>query len=884
MIGRTAWRLVRWLAGLAAVLAILAGFVVWRMSLGPLSLDLLAPYVASALSGVGNGFVVRVDHTSVRLEQGATIEILAEGVHLARQDGEARLTLPEISLGLSFTAALRGVIAPTRIALMAPALHLERAMDGTFHLGLDDAPAADDATARLLRGLAVPPSHSGPLGHLVEVAVRDAALTVADRALGVVWRAKRADATLFRGADGISGDLALVVEQSGGVDTDLHGDFRYIYGDRRLRMDLEFTELSPAVFAGAAPPLAPLAALELPLTGQFRLEIDVGALRISDAWCDVSLGAGYIAHPALEGGRVAVLSGRLRAAYDPSAGRVTLDGFEADLGGPHIEVDGQIDGLGADMLAGGLPEAIDLAADLRLTELPVNDLPRYWPEQLSPRTRSWIEEHIHDGDVGATAHIGAHVTLERGAAFSLRVETIAGTLDYRGLTVEYFKPLPPLSGVDGTATFDRARLDLVPSTGMVKGVHLTGGTAKLSKLDTDDEEIAIDLGLRGPLRDTLEVLDSKPLRYAHELKIDPSKVAGQVDGRLNFTFPLKHDINLDMVNFGAQAALKDISVGQILFGRDLDEGELDLKLDRAALRLDGTARLAQVPMTLSWLQSLKARDATRTRYTVRARLEDAARRRLDLDFFAESLKGPVDIDLNYALTAAKRATATLSLDLKEAAIDLAMINWHKPAGAAAKGVVDLDLVDDRLRAVPEAVFKGAGIDAKLSAAFGDVGGTQGITRVDISRLIVGESDVTGTISRRAEGGWRVEMRGLSFDASGLLGNIGREGTGHAVEPPLAIDAVVGRLILGPKREARDVTGQLYSDGTHWQAIAFDATLFGGGKASLRFGQAGGDRNFRLAADDFGAFLRLFDISSNVSGGQLVITGQVEEEGDRKSVV
>src|SRR5262249_41256265 len=155
--------------------------------------------------------------------------------------------------------------------------------------------------------------------------------------------------------------------------------------------------------------------------------------------------------------------------------------------------------------------------------------------------------------------------------------------DYRGLTVDYFKPLPPLRGVDGTATFNRAELDLVPSSGAVKGVKLTGGTAKLTQLDTNNEQNAIDFGIKGPIRDVLEVLNSKPLGYANGLHVDPAEVAGTVEGQVRFAFPLNKNLALDAVDFGARAALRDVAIRQVIEGRDLTGGALQLKLDRAAL-------------------------------------------------------------------------------------------------------------------------------------------------------------------------------------------------------------------------------------------------------------------------------------------------------------
>jgi len=876
---RWLWRVLPWLGALTVVAALLMAVFVWRLSRGPVALDFLGPYVADAIASAQPGLAAHIDHTLVSLESGRTVDIVARGVRLSRHDGEAQLTLPELSLGLSLRAALRGVIAPTRIVLRQPELRLERAIDGTFHIGLGvDEPSAGDWADNLLHDLAAPPDRHGELGYLAQVAVRDAGLTVHDRALGATWQAKRADASIFRTDDGIFGDMALAVERAGG-ETQLHGDFRYVGGQDRLAIQLAFSDLRPALFASAAPALAPLAAADLPLSGQVRLELDTAALRISDAWCDLSLAAGRLVHPAFQGGVVPVTSGKLRVAYDPAQGRATVEDLSIDLGGPQFHGTATIDGLGAGLLAGGPSvTAIDVAADLKLSAVPLERLPTLWPGLLAPKARSWILGHVHDGIAAdATARLAAHIDFAADTPRPIRLESIAGTLDYRGLTVDYFTGLPPLKGVDGTATFDRAHFDLAPTAGTVNGVQLTGGTAKLSKLDTNDEEIALDLALRGELPAVLQVLDSEPLHYARALNINPAQVTGQVDGRVQFKFPLKHDLTIAEVEYGAQAALSGVAVPHALAGHDLTGGDLKLELDRASLRLTGTASLADVPATLSWIESLRRSDAVQTRYTFKARLDDEARRRLAVDFLPDVVKGPVVVDVSYARMAAKRATADVALDFQDAALDAAKLNWRKAPGAPATATLAVDLVDDHVRAIHDATLKGSGADARVSLAFGDDGA---IRRVDAPRLILGETDASGSIAPRKEGGWQVELRGMSFDATGLMADLGRS-AGTEASSPLVVDAAVDRLILGPKREARAVKGQVYSDGVHWQAASLDATLFGGGKASLRFGEAGGTRNFRLSSGDFGGLVRVLGLSDNVTGGEIEITGRAEDKGARR---
>src|SRR5579863_1991832 len=99
MVQRAAGHLVRWIAGVVAVLAVAAAFIVWRLESGPVSLDSLAPYISAQLSDTTEGLVVRIDHTLVRLGPGATVEIVARGLHLSRRGAEAHLTLPEVLLG-----------------------------------------------------------------------------------------------------------------------------------------------------------------------------------------------------------------------------------------------------------------------------------------------------------------------------------------------------------------------------------------------------------------------------------------------------------------------------------------------------------------------------------------------------------------------------------------------------------------------------------------------------------------------------------------------------------------------------------------------------------------------------------------------------------------
>jgi len=85
----------------------------------------------------------------------------------------------------------------------------------------------------------------------------------------------------------------------------------------------------------------------------------------------------------------------------------------------------------------------------------------------------------------------------------------------------------------------------------------------------------------------------------------------------------------------------------------------------------------------------------------------------------------------------------------------------------AAATLRLDLIDERIRAIREATVKAparmrgcrrrSGATGELAAA---------ITRVDVPRLIVGATNASASLARRPQGGWRVELRGSSFDDNG----------------------------------------------------------------------------------------------------------------------
>ncbi len=144
---------------LVAGLTIVAAVLVLRVSYGPLPLDVLTPAIEDALSPTDGSYRVRVRGAELALaDAGANLVIRTRDLRIDSRGGVARATIPELSLGLDLDALMHGLVAPTRIVVRAPQLHVERNVQGQFLLGIGEEEGGEHSFAHdLVAELLAPP-------------------------------------------------------------------------------------------------------------------------------------------------------------------------------------------------------------------------------------------------------------------------------------------------------------------------------------------------------------------------------------------------------------------------------------------------------------------------------------------------------------------------------------------------------------------------------------------------------------------------------------------------------------------------------------------------------------------------------------------------------
>ena len=872
-----------WLGSVAAALILVIGFCLWRLMQGPVELDRLTPYVEEALNQSTDGLQIAVSRARFAIDRdNHRLDLQLEGVRLSRPEGEPVAAFSEMSASFSLSALLRGNLVPTRLIVEHPVLHFIRDQQGKIGLRFGGQNGSVSSLGPEILGQGAGPSKSPASFDLMRrVVVRDATLILDDRRTGRHWRADRVDATVERDAEGLAGDLSMAIA----VDTrapDLRARYRYSSSSGTLDLAVEVGAVEPGALGALAPELAFLAVVNFPISGTLETRVDLAQLTTEGVRLDLGFGAGSLKSELLAGGELALLQGELHAVYVPEISQLRLAKLDLDLGGGSgLTVKGSLDAVTPGLIAGTDPAPAPIPGKLGivLTDVPVTKFGSLWPPALSRGGRRWVLANVHDGVLDqATVQLDVEVDPAKRSA---EIVSAHGSMRYHGLTINYFNGLAPVRKVSGTATLADKRLEFRPSGGTVRSVQVTGGSLDISNLGAPVEWQTIDLTLAGPIRDVLEVIDVKPLRYAHDIGVDPAHVTGRTEFNLHFRFPLLQSLKFDDVEYGVRATLTGAAITRAAIDRDLSDGDFALDISRPGMHLRGNARFDGVPISIDGGVAFKPKNGPRGRYRVVLTIDDEQRRRLALDYLPDRIIGPIGIDLTYSVFDAGRAEAEARLDLRAANLSVAETGWNKAPDVPGTGRVVVDLTDEQITRLREIEVKAAGLYAKFALAL--TPDRENIQRVDVERLVIGDNDVAGHVARRSEGGWRVELHGPRLDLSHWL-NDSRDDSLSRHSPtdsPLAIDAHLGRLILGPRRQLRDLSAQLFREGENWQNARIDARFVNGHELSLRFGSDAGKQALSFLSEDLGATLSLLDVTDNIIGGRIAITGQVADAAGKR---
>ncbi len=518
--------LLRWTANAALLLGMLGltGLIAleWRLSRGPMRVPWLAGVIEAAANHDDGTLKLRIGAASLasaawRDGPDAPLVLSVADARAEDGDGARVFAAPSASVALALPPLLAGEIRPRAIEATGIRLRLHRAADGGLGLDLAKNPRAGKA-----------PSDGAPdpaaiFRQIRRVALRDSRITVADEMLGTTWQLSSGGFAFARcakgGIDG-TGDVALalggqaataiIVARADPVTEATHA---------RLRLE----PVTPRAWAMAAPQLAPLAALDAPVSAD--ITGDLGP----DLW---------VRH--------------VHAEANAASGTARINGAGVALLGASVVADGTPDRMAlnlARIVVRGRPESspttialrgtlareapgLEFTAGLDLDQAAFADLPLLWPEEVGRNARRWVTRNI-TGGVARAAHVDFVVTAP--ADFSdVQLTSAAGGLQGDDLTVHWLRPVPPIEhGTASLRILDPDTLLVVVTGGRQRpsgarasdpraGLVLRGGTVRITGIEQPHQFGAIVADIDGPLADAVGLFEREAAQAA-ERAPDPAQ-------------------------------------------------------------------------------------------------------------------------------------------------------------------------------------------------------------------------------------------------------------------------------------------------------------------------------------------------------------------------
>ncbi|MEK1887138.1 MAG: DUF3971 domain-containing protein [Phyllobacterium sp.] len=514
---------------------------------------------------------------------------------------------------------------------------------------------------------------------------------------------------------------------------------------------------------------------------------------------------------------------------------------------------------------------------LQVPAMPVAHARQLWPIWVATGARRWMVENLSGGttkDSRIDVNFAAGRFNGPGKPPPLEPDEVQVDFSVEGSRFNIVGDLPPVRNADGKISVRGARTTIKLQNGVSitpnnREAHVVDGTLVIPWGPQRPVLSDLDLNLAGDASAVAEIIGYKPINAVKNLPFTPDEIKGNVKAHVLVTFPITRRAPPGSLTYNAEMALSDVSIAKKIDGQLITDANGTLSVTRDEARLDAEAKLNGIPADVELFEPLNGNTAKRDQ-RVTLRLDDKTRNAL-FPALDPLLSGPISVDISKAADGSPVATA----DLTKAEIKLAQLGWTKGAGVKATAkfalqqngdtstIKDLDVAGDTFR-----------IQGDVKVVSGD------LSSADFSNVKLNRGDDIAVKVARTQYGYRVDVKGDSFDARPLLNQItdkkqksGDTGGKQRVLINADIDKVVGFY----SETFRNVSLSYEGVGSNVSGLAFNAITNSGQKAIAADSSESGARSISLQSRDAGAVLRFFGFYEKMEGGSINVA--LDSKGD-----
>ena len=663
----------RVVGGVVFAVAALVLVAALRLMEGPVDLDFLKDRIAQAADVPGNDIKPEIDRIS--LEWGGIsqpMRLVFNGLRFINSEHQVIATVPTASLTFDARNVLQGMFLPTSITIEGPTIEADITREGGMLRRVftsSDANSQGEGLVLLIEQLMAEPNYNSLIGQLDMILIERAKVTIRDVKTGLTWTAPSARARLKRDAEGvnIAASAKLTGDAGNWVDVSLSG----VYTRDRSRVSLSATVdgFKPSMLADLSPDIALLRGVDIVLAGRVQIEAD-GHGDVRSIEVDVTGGNGVVTLPGILPAAHRVKSVSARATVDAATHKAKIERVDIDFGATKVLITGAGERK---------PEGQVFSGRADVKHIPVDRLGDYWPLEFAVGGRQWALANLSKGEIDVAAEFA--LSAPGNDMAEIKVDRLAGLLDYRGMTVRYMPHMPELQGVSGKGRYEGGTLHFDVASGATVGLKTAGATIDLTGLDGPaPQHAAIRMPIAGSAQDVIRFLARPKLGLPKDVLYDYRRLGGEVAVDLSLGFPLLNSLAVADLDLKAEASLTRFSLQDAIGDVDLSDATARVKYGNSELAVSGTGKLDGSAVEIGWRELFGAKAPFRRRYELKGTVPTALIAKAGFPSPEPYLSGPLGTTLSYQVATNGTSELVGRFDIKAAKADVAPLDWVKQPG------------------------------------------------------------------------------------------------------------------------------------------------------------------------------------------------------------
>ncbi|MAH05874.1 MAG: hypothetical protein CL561_09980 [Alphaproteobacteria bacterium] len=895
------------LAIILVFLLLFVGLVLWKLRSAPIDISFVKPAILKTVNSEGSPYQVDFSHIVIAWpELEGSLKLRALDMQL-KSGAQEVFSISKADLFLDMRAMIRGKLAIDEVVLYSPRAHILREANNSFSIDIasdkeavktapdaqqePDTNFASDIIETLLKPEEDALKADDKLGYLDRFEIREAEIIISDKVSNMTWFLPQIDLALTRWDKGINAQAAINLSPYSSEDHNkVNLDVTYERDNEQLEAKINLEKFDVAILSRYIKELKPFRKHEAKINGRFIATFNKD-LTLDNAVIDVNIPEIGINLPQEFQHKKTINNIILSGFFDNKERNYQLDlrSLEVD----DTKLNGKISGTfqGMDYQA---------TAKLEAPQIDLNFFKNNWPSSLKSESASvWLTEKLSKGQFH---NIKGQVALAHN--FDSGATTVTDPrLDFSfdNVHINYRAPMLPVDNAEGHGFIDETGLEIFVDNGMVADLKLSEGDVKLKNIYETGKGIAdIKLKLAGPVPTVFAYISKEPIALGDRFDFKPEETKGDATLDIALTFPTIKDLLATQVKVDLDATLNEVYIPNAVKNYALTDGPFTVKYDSEKIILSGNGKLLDRPVKLDWTRYVDS-DAHKDYSIINAsfkgdkKLRDAFN--IDLDDY---ISGPPAVKLTYKERPNNAAVIDVDLDLTPAKFFINPFDYIKAEKQAGNASAHIIIRDGEVHEInrlnintPDTVIKNAKIQ------FGKVGKEWDIKSGEFNKVQIQKNKFDLEISRPSSQVMRFEVDGTYLDLLPFL-SVGDSVSGSdedsnnktAPKPSDKSGTDIEVFAKTKRLNTSKVDGRL-DDATAYVMIngndvinqlEMDAKAEGK-PVYLRYkpAQDSGKLEFRLEADDAGAFLRAFNLYENVKGGKIVVFGEPTAQGHPNNI-